>query len=286
MSEELNLITFNAISKFVAELGELYGKKQRTLALYKRLIKKTSICNEKPIQKHISSFRKFCVDNREAIRSKNSSKLVSDTIKYSETAMIDMKEVFSYVDNEDNQNEAKEIREGIWKHILTISALVDPAGKAKEILKESAAQNSNQGTGQEVDFIANIIDKVENTVDPNANPMEAVSSIMQSGIFNDLITDMNSGLQNGNLDLGKLMGAVTGMVSTLGQQPGSTGVPSSEGTQQNADAMSMLNTMMGSFMAGMKPPTTQEAINSQMLPPLTPSSSSHNVKEDNMDDVE
>lgn len=268
MSEELNLITFNAISKFVGELGELYGKKQRSLSLYKRLIKKTSICNEGPIQKHITTFRKFCVDNREAIRSKNSSNLTTSQIKYSETALIDMKEIFTLVDKE-TKDEAHEIRESIWKHILTISALVDPAGKAKDILKESVAKSS-ANSGHEVDFIANIIDKVENTVDPNANPMEAVSSIMQSGIFTDLITDMNNGLQSGNLDLSKLMGAVTGMVSTLGQQSGGT---QSQDNLQNADAMNMLNSMVGSFMAGMQPPGSERTTSN---PP----------KNSSMDDVE
>jgi hypothetical protein len=273
MSEELNLTTFSAISKFVGDLGELYGKRQRSLTLYKRLIKKTSICNEKPIKKHIDAFRVFCVNNREAIRTKDSRKINENfsIIKYSETAQIDVKTIFVFVSKEEDKKDADDIRENIWKHLLTISALVDPAGKAKEILKESASRTNN--TGGEVDFIANIIDKVENTVDPGANPMEAVSSIMQSGIFTDLITDMNSGLQNGNLDLSKLMGAVTGMVSTIGQQSGGE-QSGGEQSGQNADAMNMLNSMMGSFMSGMQPP---------QLPPQLPPSSS---KEKSMDDVE
>ena len=282
MTEEINLITFNAISKFVAELSDLYGKKQRSLNLYNRLIKKTTICNEGPIQKHIKAFKKFCVDNREALRTKDVSKLTTDVIKYSETACIDMTGIFTLVSKEENKDDVKEIREAIWKHLLTISALVDPAGKAKEILKESAG--SSQNSSQEVDFIAGIIDKVENTVDPNANPMEAVSSIMQSGIFNDLISDMNSGLQSGNLDISKLMGAVTGMVSTLGQQPGGDSSTGGAEGGQNVEAMTMLNSMMGSFMAGMQPPGVPQQ--SSMPPPATPRSNSPPNDKSRMEDVE
>ena len=55
-----------------------------------------------------------------------------------------------------------------------------------------------------MDFLTNIIEKVEQNVSPNDNPMEAISSIMKSGIFQELITGMGSGLQNGTLDLNKL----------------------------------------------------------------------------------
>lgn len=113
-SEELNLITFNTISKFVVELSELYGNKkaQRSLSLYKRLLNKTTICNEKPIQKHIKAFREFCVQNRENIQTRNSDNLVKHSIKYSETAYINMREVFDLVEQEDdkkNQNRLKKV---------------------------------------------------------------------------------------------------------------------------------------------------------------------------------
>ena len=80
----------------------------------------------------------------------------------------------------------------IWKHLLTISALVDPTGKAKQLLKEASKKNNN---GLEANFLTNIIEKVEENVDPDANPMEAVTSIMQSGVFQELVTGMGEGLQ-------------------------------------------------------------------------------------------
>lgn len=227
MNNDMSLVCFKAISNFTTELVELFSSKQRSLKLYGRLINKTTIVHDKSINKHIDAFRQFCVTNRDAIINKSVDKMTNYKISYSNRVFIDMNEIFKISD--------KETSNVIWEHLLCISALVDPAGKAREILKENMS-NGKTGTG-ETNFLTDIIDKVEATVDPNASPMEAVSSIMQSGIFTDLIGGMNSGLSNGSLDLGKLMGAVQGMVGQLGEKTG--------GNPQTDDAMKMLTTMMG-----------------------------------------
>lgn len=228
MSSDTSLITFKAISTFMNELGEMFGKGQHSLKLYCRLINKTTIAHETPIQKHIEAFRTFCVSNRKQILSKDSN-FSPSKISYSERVFVDMSLILNRTDSDTS--------EVIWKHLLLISALVDPAGKAKEVLR-----NSSQG--KEADFIKDIINKVEENVDPDSNPLQAVTSIMQSGVFTDLIGGMNSGLEDGSLDLGKLMGTVSGMISTLGNQAGDEG-------QGGEQAMNMINTMMGSMMGGM-----------------------------------
>lgn len=229
MNTDSSLVCFKAISNFTSELVELFAKNQRSLKLYGRLINKTTIVHDKSIKKHIDSFRQFCVSNRDAIMSKSVTKITMKKISYSQRVYIDMKEIFDLSD--------KETSNVIWDHLLCISALVDPAGNAREILKKNL-ENGNTG-GSETNFLTDIIDKVESSVNPDASPMEAVSSIMQSGIFTDLIGGMNNGLSNGTLDIGKLMGAVQGMVSQLGEKTG--GDPQAEG------AMNMLNTMMGNM---------------------------------------
>ena len=77
-------------------------------------------------------------------------------------------------------------------------------------------------------------------------PMEAVTSIMQSGVFQELVTGMGEGLQNGDLDLSKLMGTVQNMVGNLNEDPNSN-----NGTN---DAMNMMNTMMANMQAGQNAP--------------------------------
>jgi len=229
-----SLLTFKAISNFTKELNNLFSKEQHSLKLYARLIDKTAISHDASIRKHVEAFRHFCITNRDAIMSKDVNKIQEPKIVYSQKVFIDMTAIFMIADSETSKI--------IWEHLLCISALVDPAGKAREILKTHLTEGKT-GDG-ESNFLTDIIDKVEKHVDPNANPMEAVSSIMKSGIFTELIGGMNQGLSDGSLNIGKLMGAVQGMVGQLGEKSG--------GNPQTDDAMKMLSTMM-SGMGNMAP---------------------------------
>ena len=248
MSSDTSLITFKAISTFMNELGEMFGEGQHSLKLYCRLINKTTISHEAPIKKHIDAFRIFCVANREQIISKDSN-FDPVNVSYSERVFVDMSRILNRTDSETS--------EVIWKHLLLISALVDPDGKAKEFLKNSSHE-------EEADFIKDIINKVEENVDPDSNPMQAISSIMQSGVFTDLIGGMNRGLDDGSLDLGKLMGTVSGMISTLGNQGGQGG----DGGQGGEQVINMINTMMGSIMGGMDNNTNSDTSTRQVPPDM------------------
>ena len=232
MLSDNTLITFKAISNFVSCLSEVFGKEHRSLKLYAHLINKTTLTNIQPIEKHVNAFKDFCITNRDAIIDKKYTEIELDKIVYSTRVFIDIKSILKQSD--------KETSTIIWKHLLTISALVDPTGKAKQVLQET----SNKGVcGKEADFLQNIIGKVEEHVDPNSNPMEAVSAIMKSGIFSELVGGMGSGLEDGTLDLSKLMGTVQTMVTTLNEKSGD----SNEGAN---DAVNMLSTMVGSMSAG------------------------------------
>lgn len=229
MTTDTSLITFKAITNFTMALGDMFKNEQRTLALYCRLIEQTTLAHEKAIKNHIEAFYKFCKGNRDALVSRDKETLEEKRIYYSKKVFIDMEKIFSLAD--------KDTEDVIWDHLLTISALVDPAGKAKKALEEQ--KNSGKAT-DEADFLTNIIGKVDQHVDPNGNPMDAVSSIMKSGVFTDLVQGMTAGLENGSLDLGKLMGTVNTLVTSAGEQ---------SGDQKNGeDAMNMINGMMGSIM--------------------------------------
>ena len=226
------LIAFKAISEFTKELGEIFTSKDKnhSLKLYEHLLNKTTLTHDKAIKKHIEAFREFCVSNRDAIKSKNFSLLIKDKVVYSTRVFIDFTSIFKEAD--------RETTAVIWKHLLTISALVDPAGKAKEILKNSSST-------KEANFLSDIIEKVESNVNPNSNPLEAISSIMSSGVFNELITGMNSGIQNGDLDLGKLMGTVQTMCSTLTSDINNGNPPGG-----NDNPMNMINSLMANMNTG------------------------------------
>jgi hypothetical protein len=226
MNEEVSLITFRAICSFVSDLNDVYGNKYKPLKLYNRLISQTKITHDQAIKKHIAIFHDFCQNNRASISSQDPNKISSPKIAYSDRVYIDMSHIFGMSDNE-----TKPI---IWRHILTISALVDPAGKAKDILKNIQAPGKD-----ETDFIGDIIAKVEQNVKPDSNPMEVVSTMMKSGVLNDLMSNMQGGLASGKLDMGKLLGAVQGMVSNIATE--------NKGEPDASQAIGMLNGLMGNL---------------------------------------
>ena len=231
--EDSYLIIFKAISNFVTDLGESFGTKQRSLLLYRHLIEKTTIIHEEPIKKHITAWRNFCKKNSDAIIQRDYKNLV-DKILYSEKVYIDLGEIFPIADKTETDI--------IWKHLLTIHAFLDPTSKAKEILKNSM----KKGGGKEDEFLHNIIDQVEQHVDPSSNPMEAVNSIMNSGLFSNLVQGMNSGVTDGSMDLGRLLNSVNNMVTSLGQMAHAQG-----GGSTLPPEMSQMTNMLDSMIKSM-----------------------------------
>lgn len=233
MNEDTALIAFNSINNFVNDLSVEFGNRHKPLALYKRLISRTPISQNQIIRKHIDIFSRFCSANREALLTQSEDKLVTKLIEYSAGRVyIDMGLIFRLADNE--------TRPVIWKHLLTISAIVDPAGNAKEILRKSV--ESGENGKEEVDFLTTMISKVEQKIDRNAsNPMEAVSSIMQSGLLNEMMSDIGSN----QLDMTKLLGAVKTMVGNLQEQ---------SSDPESKQAVDVLNNLTDMFGNGNQPP--------------------------------
>lgn len=200
MTTDFNLLTFKAISSFTNDLCEIYGKDYHELKLYQRLLNKTTFSHDKAIRKHIETFRNFCISNREGILSKSLDSMKSDDkIAYSSRVYIDIVKIM--------KNSDKETVDVIWKHLLTISAFVDPAGKAKEILKRSSTKENK--------FIENIVNKVEGMNPHEKNPMEMLTTLLSSGALNEIATDLSNQQKEGNFDIGKLMGSVETLCSNL-----------------------------------------------------------------------
>jgi CRISPR/Cas system-associated endonuclease/helicase Cas3 len=221
--EDHVLIVFKNIYNFVNELAETFGTRQHPLELYKTLLEKTTFMHEKAIKKHIELFKTFCLENKKAIETQNDKFLSLKMIKYSDRVHIDMGHVFTYAD--------KDTKKIIWRHILAIAAYLDPTIHAKELLRnlgldarnkdDSALESSRNALSndtKEEQFLTSLIEKVEGSVDPDSlgDPMKAVSSIMSSGAFTDLMESMQTGIDDGSLDLNKLLGTVQGMLGSGG----------------------------------------------------------------------
>lgn len=227
-----NLNVFKVISNFINDLGDLFSD-QHSLKLYKRFMQKTTFSHEQTINKNIELFRVFCVANRSSIESKDEKKLEQKKIEYSDKIFIDFSQIFSKAD--------KESRDAIWQYLLTISAYLDPSSNAKKLLKQMSEESKKKGqSGNEENFLTNIIEKVEKSIDVKSaseNPTAAIAGILSSGVFTDLIGNMQNGIESGSLDINKLMGVVQGMMSTLSTD--GSGGPSAGGNPM--DMLKMLN---------------------------------------------
>jgi hypothetical protein len=248
MNTESHIVAFQAISSFINDLSGVFGEDQRSLKLYAHLISKTTSAHEIAISKHIQLFRDFCVQNRESIESKDVN-LKSTRIEYSEKVVIDMADIFKRADTSTSRI--------VWRHLLIISAIVDVTGQALQILKETPCDES--------DFLTDIIDKIESTIKPDADPMSTISSLMSSGVLNELIQGVGSGMTDGSLDINKLIGGVQKIISkTSGDTGGEESVKlngimdmikqaGDEGGDEGGEAPDinkMLNPLMGMLSQG------------------------------------
>ena len=238
--DNTSVLIFKAITGFISDLNTVFGAKHKSIALYNRLLEKTGLTNVGPIHKHIDCFRKFFIVNKNAMEEQKSELFSEPLISYSDRVYIDVSTVLRQ-STPDNVSI-------IWKHLLTIWGLIDPTSQAKRILHDSIQQSNGQD--KESQFLSDIIDKVEKTVGNQqnidaSNPMAAVSNLMSSGVFTDLINGMQTGLSDGSLDIGKLMGSVQTMMSKMG---GGNGGGGSGGGMP--DLSSMMN-MMGPMLSGM-----------------------------------
>jgi len=202
-------LAFNTICNFIRDLSASFGTKQKSLLLYGHLIEKTGLINIEPVKKHINYFKKFVEDNADAIENQNKSIFRTYRIVYSDKVSIDLQDIFQICDKDEEKI--------IWNHLLTISAVLNPAGNAKKILKDL---NTNFKSGKNEDnFLKNIMEKigkeVESHQDENVNPMQMIGSMMSSGVLNDVFQSLSQGMNEGNLNLGEMMNSMQGLMSNI-----------------------------------------------------------------------
>ena len=232
---------FESIKSFVNDLGEFFAKDSHPLALYERLINKTTLQHTEAVQKHVDAFTKFCTENKTNILSKTVA--FNSPISYSPRVYIDLNNIFTYSNDPDTI-------ECIWSHILTISALVDPQSGALAVLKSknSTPKLELENEDEEGDFLNDLINKVESHVSAGdgVDPQAAVASIMSSGLLTDLIGSMTNGVNSGKLDMTKMMSSVQKMVGKFSSEMSPDGVvPESDSGISNVDPMQMLSSLMG-----------------------------------------
>lgn len=219
---------FHLITGFVNELDKLYGKRLKPLCLYKNLLEKIKPHDknyDKFMEKHIKAFETWVRENKVNILG-NETTFEPGKILYTNRVFIDMNEIFGLVAQDED---SEEILSTIHDYLMTFSAFMDPTSSAKQILKENQKENQkgnneNSTSGitaklssnKEGQFLSGIFSKIENSIDPDtSNPMDAIGSLMSSGAIMDLFNGLTGGIQDGSMNIGSLMGELTGLVGGM-----------------------------------------------------------------------
>jgi hypothetical protein len=219
MSDE-NLRIYSKILAFVSDLKNVAA--DEPVQLYYKLLKKTPIGNTNAIARHLQIFKEWCSANKEAISSGDLSKLSDSGVGFSKTVFIPVKTIALSNDSD--------TAKAIIKHLQLIQYLFDPSSNpdiVTALTTQSAAPAQNEGQ-----FIDNFMSKIEkNFADKEfSDPMSATMHMLSSGIFNEMVDSLTNGVNEGNLDLNKLLSGVQGMMGDLSADP---------------EAASTMNTMMG-----------------------------------------
>lgn len=202
------VVLFKCIVDFVHALKEMFGEKQHSLELYDLLMEKTGLIHQDPINKHIHIFYKFLNLNSEGILKKQESLMETWIIEYSDKVYIDLKDIFKMACESD--------KEMIWIHLLTMMAVIIPTSSAKSILMKNKNETKPE-VGGESNFLRNIVEKVGQHIDPSKteNPAEMMSGIMQSGVFNELVDEMNKGVNSGEINIESMIGNFQNMMGSM-----------------------------------------------------------------------
>lgn len=242
--DDRELIMFKAIARFIGDLNEEFGARYKSIALYNRLLEKTSLLHVNPIKKHIECFRQFYLKNAEAVEKCEVQKFNDSKIAYSANVFVDVATIIRASQPEDVKI--------IWKHLLTIWNLIDPLSAASRVLKDSQSSENH--------MLQNIMSKVQETaqkanISDDSNPAQIMNSMMQSGAMSELMNGMFKGINDGSIDIGKIFGSLQGMIGGMQGMQGMQGGPGPQGGPQGmpdlGSIMGMMGPMMSQIMGGM-----------------------------------
>lgn len=214
--DDSKLSIFNAIMSFVQDLDTGFDKTHKPIALYNRLLEKTTLKDSVAIGKHITGFERFF--NTYPNYLKNGTVEKDAKIIYSDRVFLDIGQILSTSDKEMNQH--------ILRHLKYIYSIINKgteAGKAvlKELKEETGTAadadidlpNTTEGNFIK-DTLTEMTEHFEN-IEDTGNPMAMMTGMMQSGFFQKFMGDLQGKMSSGEMDIKSLMSTVTSVISDV-----------------------------------------------------------------------
>ena len=206
---------FKAIKSFVEDLDNEFGRKYRPVALYNRLVSKTSETDEASIDKHVRAFTTFFNEYPGYI--KNKTVPPNAQVKYSDRVYLDISQILVKT--------SRSIHKHIHQHLLMIYSFInietEDGRQALQSLQREAKEKEldlNIPDTAEGNFIKDALtemtDQFESMGDTE-NPMAVMANMMQSGFFTKFMGDLQGKFSNGEMDIKNLLGTVTGVMGEV-----------------------------------------------------------------------
>lgn len=213
---------FDAIKSFIGDLYLVFGGKtniSKPLSFYHRLTTKAENQTPQTVDKVLKSFKDFLLKYDENIVNDTLKKIPNGTrITFGDSKIVYI-EINKYIYLSD-----AETLTAIRHHLVTISALVLPSdNKLKELERIKTYIESNS---PEQKFVEKMLGKVKGVMESiggsenlSENPADALMKLMSSGVLNDLSGMFKGGVDNNNLDLGKMLKSMHTEVGKLMDDP-------------------------------------------------------------------
>lgn len=205
-----NTKIFKAITEFADQLNDAFGKEDVNVNKVYRILTKTSITNRKVLERHLIIFHGFLELNRMPILARTPEKFTEAYIELTERIKMNLKEIIIKSD--------ANTRKIIWQHLFNIMYLYNPEDAiVKNELKVSMAENETR----ENKFLMDTFNKFESVMkkpesDEQAkDPMAMMGSLLQSGFLNDMIGNINNGVNKGDLNIKNLISTVQNLLGNL-----------------------------------------------------------------------
>lgn len=201
---------FKAITEFADQLNDAFGKDNISVHKVYLILFKTSLTNRKVVNRHLVIFNEFLSMNRIPLLAKTHQEFVIKSIQLTERIGMNVRDIIEKAD--------EPTRAIIWQHLFNIMYQFNPEDTiVKQELKMSIANNDTR----ENKFLKDTFSKFEDVMKSNdgtqKDPMAMMSGLLQSGFLNDMIGNINNGVNKGDLNIKSLISNVQHLLGNLSE---------------------------------------------------------------------
>lgn len=199
---------FKAICEFADQLNDAFGKDDVNINKVYRILMKTSLANRKVVNRHLVIVLDFITINRMQILGRVHDKLVQPFLNLTERIGMNMTDIIEKAD--------EPTRAIIWQHLFNIMYLFNPDDQVvKNELKVSIADHDNRENKFLKDTFNKFEEVMKSTDTTQKDPMAMMSGLLQSGFLNDMIGNINNGVNKGDLNIKSLISNVQHLLGNL-----------------------------------------------------------------------